>query len=464
MHRRDLLRGLAGTALGAGLLPRRGRAQSTGPAPRRIVFVFTPEGMQPDYWWPTAVGSPTDFRLGPSLQPLERHRDQLCLLRGIDHRSPQNIDACAHDIVMPHILTGGPVAPGVAHNGISTPAGMSIDRVLAQHIQGPAPFASYHFGVTAAQGREEIRQLSFDGTGQPREAQDNPYAAFLDLFNGERPAPTDGTETDDAAAAEQTRRLRILDLVRAQSEALPCGADARLRDKFTAHADATDVLRTQWRQQEARARSVTIDPVSIAPEWNDSGRHLAEANYPEVGRMQMDLLVSGLAYDLFRVGVLQWSTTVSGVSFPWLADQMNFPNTQHHAAGHSQSIYDVPEAEIPARMEDVHRMTSWYMEQFAYLLDRMKAVPEGDGTLLDHTTVVAFSEFSFSNFHDMTNLPILIAGGGGALRTGRYLDLRGSGGRDFADVLLTAAHATGVTLPRFGAPDTAQGIIPELLT
>ena len=172
------------------------------------------------------------------------------------------------------------------------------------------------------------------------------------------------------------------------------------------------------------------------------------AAFRTVGRLQMDLLVRALACDATRVASLMWSTSSSMTRMTWLGI-----SGTHHDLTHDVDA-------DPTSRQQVAAIDRWYAGELAYLLAAMKSVPEGDGTLLDHTAVLWCTEIADGPTHARRNVPWLLAGScGGAFTTGRVVDL---GGRSHADLLLSLCHALGVELASFGNPAYGGGPIAEL--
>jgi hypothetical protein len=175
------------------------------------------------------------------------------------------------------------------------------------------------------------------------------------------------------------------------------------------------------------------------------------ANYPMIGKLQMDLLVMALACDLTRVASLQWSTSVSNRVFSWLAD----PIPEGH---HDLSHFGDSDA---TAMDKLTRINNWYAQQYAYLLAAMKNVPEGEGTLLDHTVVLWGNELARGNSHALDNAPFIVAGSaGGALRTGRYLHYDGTVPHN--NLYVSILNAMGIPDTTFGNPAYCSGPLPNL--
>ena len=191
-----------------------------------------------------------------------------------------------------------------------------------------------------------------------------------------------------------------------------------------------------------------------APPPEPAGAPLSQAaDLPAIGKLQIDSLAAALACDLVRVATLQWTHAESNQTFPWLGI-----NGQHHTMSHAGD-------QDAAAQENLTKINVWYGEQMAVLLDRLAAIPEGDGTLLDHTAVVWVIEVGKGNNHAHRDLPFVIAGScGGAFRTGRFVDYLAGGGRGHPhnNLLVSLANAMGLPDTTFGDPAHCTGPLPDL--
>jgi hypothetical protein len=168
-------------------------------------------------------------------------------------------------------------------------------------------------------------------------------------------------------------------------------------------------------------------------------------NYREMGEMQTDLMVAALACDATRIGTLVWSGPTSTQTFPWLG---NFGNN-HHLLSHDAGA-----------VEPLIQINTWYSEQFAKLIAKLKAIPEADGsTLFDNTVIFWASPLGDGNQHRKVDLPLIVAGGRWHYDTGRYLPLNGV---PHGQLLVSLAASMGVDVPTFGQPETSNGPIPGL--
>jgi hypothetical protein len=177
----------------------------------------------------------------------------------------------------------------------------------------------------------------------------------------------------------------------------------------------------------------------------------ADDQYLETGRLQMDLAAAALACDQTRILTLQWSYAESEHLFQFLGISGN-----HHAISHDFSASGT-------NFNAYNRIQTWYAEQLAYFLGKLDSYQEGDGTLLDNTLVLWATEIGESTQHDLTMMPYVLAGSaGGAIRAGRLLDYSANR-RDNNQMLVSIAHALGVTdLGEFGDPSGARGPLPDL--
>jgi uncharacterized protein DUF1552 len=423
LARRMLLRGAAGATLALPWLEATGTARAHG-FPRRLVVVMTPNGTIAPDWTPS--GGEHDFVLGPILEPLEPHREDLLVLAGIDMESSYHGPGDdSHWNGMGHLLTGTELveAPPAFWAG-----GQSVDQRIADAVGAQTPLRSLELAVEKFFEHVSSR-MCYRAAGQPIPPEPSPHAAFERLFGVVPPA-------------RRARRRLVLDEVRhelASFQARLGGAD---RQRLDAHVAAVEEI------------SVKLDklPGGACPAAEpDPGVDPADATqYPVVGDLQMDLLVRALACDLTRVVTLQWGIAGSNIVHHWLGQSV-----QHHELSHRT------DADAIAQLSVINR---WYAERFAYLLAALKAVPEGDGTLLDHSVVVWCNELSEGSLHSRRAVPFVLAGScGGYFATGRFLQYGGAAaGHVHNDLLVSLCHAMGVEIATFGNPAYCHGPLPGL--
>lgn len=376
-----------------------------------------------DAWRPT--GGEEDFQLQGILASLQPFRDKLLVLEGLDQTVVTQGWISGHDPAMASLLTGVEIMQDdLFEHGQTTygwAGGISIDQAIAEHLAGQTAFASIEAGVRADQSMPNFR-MSYKGAAQPVAPENDPTALYARLF-GE-------LDLDDAELARlRARRGSAIDYVLEDLAALQATVGTDDRIKIEAHLQAARDIETRLDDLGACA-----GPMAPAAGFDP----LAEESFVPVGDAHMDLLVEALACDLTRVASLQWHNEGSTQRFTWLGH-----TEHHHALSHAGQAQPLVE------------IYTWYAERMAYLLDRLDSIPEGDGTLLDHTVVAWVTPMGHGDTHSSANLPVVLAGGGGGfLRTGRYLDL---GGRSFNDLLVTLGNAMGLPIDTFGDPSHCTG-------
>lgn len=436
--RRTVLRAAGGVLLGLPWLESLAAAQPTGQLPKRFVVFFSPNGTVPWNWTPT--GTETNFQLSPILSPLAAHQSDIVVISGVDQI--QGGAGEQHIQGMGCMLTGMPVNGGGPWNGASWAGGMSVDQVIADQIGAGTKFRSLELGVQVGNGppggtpTSVWTRMSYRGSNDPLHPENSPYAIFDRVFSDV-----------DAEEAELARRRAlkksVLDTVRDDYVSLMARIGAADRPRVEAHLSAVRELEESL---GLGTNGRTCTPPTLQPGLSV----LSNDNYGAVGRAQMDLLVIAMACDLTRVGGIQWSHSVGETRHRWLDIHEG-----HHEISHRGDSDTVAQDQLT-------RINRWYAEQFAYLLAKLKSVPEGDGTLLDHTIVLWCNELAKGNSHSGTDAPYVLAGrGGGSLRTGRFL--RYSGHVPHNNLLVSLLNAFGVDRDRFGNPDWCTGPLAGLL-
>ena len=461
ISRRTVLRGLGGMVIGLpwleAMVSRRAHGAAAAP-PRRLIMMFSANGTLFDRFVPAtdAAGNITAFK--PMLAPLEPFKSKLLVLGGVDMMScEKNSDGyggkidVGHGLSRRHMLTG--VAAIEDGSGEGLPGGPSIDQAIAQRLDGATKFRSLELGVQVVDS--PMVSLAAKTIVQPI---NDPKKAFSMVFSGVGAT----SSVDPAIARLQKRRRSILDYVQPDYTAL--------RAKLgVADAARLDTHLASIREVE-RSLSVAAPAVSgtCAPPdpnaWpaDKSKGNVAGPNedFLPIGYAQMDLLASAIACDLTRVATLQWGGT--GVYAPYLGSTFK---TDHHTLSHDdQSAAGSP----------IEVIQTWYAKHFAYLLAKLDAIPEGNGTVLDNTAVVWFSEIAQGS-HEHYDMPFVIAGqAGGFFKTGRYVNLnpgskhvvlnpswarRPPYGRTHNDLYLTFMEMMGVPAASFGDPQFCTGPI-----
>jgi hypothetical protein len=435
--------------------PRRAQAAPPAGPARRFVGIFQPGGTVRSKYTPS--GTETDFTLGPILKPLEPMQDRLLVLDGLDMDSAIGEQ---HQSGIVALLTGTPQK----NQGSGYAAGPSIDQVIATRISaGKKPRASIQLAVRWATGRSKgrlspINVLSFEdnATFNPIPPRLDPGQIFNDLFGSAVPTPGG----DAAAEARLNRKRSILDHVDKRYQALATRLGMADRQKLEQHL-------TKLREIERALGAPGSGPMPMPPAACQAPGRVDTSDYnprsglnsddtgsivdartdeaiPKIGKYLTDMLVTALACDLTAVATLQWSDTEAKHTLPWLGLK-----DHHHFYQHDGGF----------RPAECEKICTWYSQQHLYLLQQMQAVDMGGHSLLDESVVFFGNELQDPPAHGKTNMPFLLAGGGGGLRTGRWLKY---GGRSHNDLLVSVLNLFGDPRQRFGDPRYCTGPVDNL--
>ncbi len=439
LPRRTFLRGAAGTAVALPWLQAMDAGAGGVTPPKRLVAFFTNNGTVHEAWRPT--GSETDFNLGPILAPLEPFKSKLLVLAGIDMESSYHGPGSGdpHMPGMAHMLTGTEMVDTGPGQYDKMGGGISVDQFIAQQIAADTKFESLLFGVQARQyGAHAWNSMSYLGPNMPTDPEDDPSAAFDRIF-------ADVAGDAGELAVRRAQRHSVLDTVKADLDALRPKVGAEDRVRLDQHLDAVRSLEQTIDADTGVGGNCALPD---APD-NGAGSLYAPAKVPALYRMQTELLVMSLACDLTRVATLQFREALGGdMTFTWL--------------GHTETHHDIShkgDGDAVGRQQMID-INTFFAEQFAYMLELMDAVPEGDGTLLDNTAVLWCNELSRGNAHSRTDMAYVLAGGcGGYFRTGRWLNYAGE---NHNDLLVSLCHAMGVPVATFGNPAYCTGPLTGL--
>jgi Protein of unknown function (DUF1552) len=440
---------LAATGASALLLPllSRERAHGADPVfPKRIIFVVTGNGTIEEAFWPKAGAG--GLTLGEITAPLEAHKSRLLFPRGIDMRvwsedNPFGGNGDAHHN-FGAILTGTRLATGdPPHDpggpGLALASSISIDQHLGKQLNAQAQAegkTQVPFPVLSvrAWGRDGTgyATLSWTGNRAPVSAESDPRKLFSTLFSGQSGAKPDPT----LVRLQQTRRS-VLDYVGValERQAKRLGTDDRR--KVEIHLEAVRNIERQL--QGATTTSACATPSLAATDYK------AMQNFPALVEAEMDLIVAALACGSTRVATYAIGDGEDyNVYFPWLGltgKGIEFPTRHKHDIAHRPGTNNA----------DKIATEKWFMSSFARLLDKLNAVPEGGGTLLDNTVVLFLNSLNSGFGHSVLKLPIIVAGGAqlGIRSGGRLLELKNEAHNK---LLAALANAVGVPMSGWGDP------------
>ena len=422
-NRREFLREVG---LGAAALPflLNLPAFGAGAAParkKRLVIMFSPNGVFPKTFWPDGEGE--NFTLKESLSPLEPFRDKLLTLHGVCDKVRGDGDNHMRGIGC--LLTGVELFPGNVQGGSDTPAGWasgrSIDQEIRAKLQGDAAtrtrFGSLEFGVMVPERADTWTRMVYAGPNKPITPVDDPYRMFRKLYG-----QTKDREDLRSVMDEIQEDLKVI------------GAKLGAEDRQILDEHATFV-REMEQELQADGQAAEHAVPEIEP-----GVKAQNDSIPKLSKMQIDLMVNSFAADFARVATLQYTNSVGGARHRWLGIDEG-----HHELSHNP---DTDEKSV----EKLTKINRWYAEQLAYLAKRLAETPEpgGTGSLLDNTTIVWTNELGKGNSHTLDNIPFVLVGNGLDFKMGRALKFPKVAHNR---LLLSLAHGMGHEIDRFGNPD-----------
>ena len=401
ISRRTMLRG-AGAALALplleGMVPAMTALSRTAAKPAlRFGAVYVPNGIVMQNWRPATEGAA--FELMPILQPLAPFRDQMLVLSGLNSTPPPGVRGGVHSRASTKFLTA--VHPGIWDQHKEP---ISMDQVAAQELGRHTPLASLELGLEGANFAGSCDSggfscahsytISWSSASTPLPMEHNPRAVFERLFGGSE-------STDPRARRARVKAQRsILDSVTDDVTRLQRDLGPSDRLKVGAYLDAV-------RDVERR--------IEIAEAQDDQEVLLMErplgvpTGFAEHAELMYDLQLLAYQTDRTRVVTFMSGHELSGRTYP----EIGVPDA-HHPLSHHQGV--------AAALEKLTTINTYHVELFASFLEKLRATPDGDGSLLDHVMILYGAGMSDSNSHSPYNLPILLLGGGaGQLKGGRHL-------------------------------------------
>ena len=405
LPRRTVLRGL-GVALGLPLLDAMtpafaAPARMGGAAPTRLCFVYSPTGMIMDNWWPKGDAG-TDFEYSRILKPLESFRKDITVFKGLALHGGNALGDGGGD----HARAGASFLTGIhckktlgsdIHNGVSA------DQVAAAAIGQQTRFASLEFGCEDSRtvgncdsgySCAYTNSISWRNATVPMPPETNPRLVFQRLFGS-----LDTSLDPVVRARVQQDRTSVLDVVNSRAKQLMGTLGPSDRRKM-------DQYLTAVREVETRIRRAETDESEFRPDLEKPTG--IPAVYSEYAKLMFDLQALAIQADLTRIVTMMYTREGSAQSYP----ELGFTDG-HHPLSHHRNI--------PENMEKVTQINCFHTGLFAYYLGKLKAIQDGDGSLLDHSMIVYGSGLSDPNRHLHENLPAIVVGRGGGLKPGRYV-------------------------------------------
>jgi hypothetical protein len=388
----------------------------------RFGAIYIPHGSIIDKWKPKTAGG--DFEMTEILKPLEPYRNQLTIVSNLAHPSAYGGDGSAG---VHHARSSAVYLSGVhPESGPQASLGTTVDQVIAQRQGQDTPLPSLELSIESAGLNcgagltcAYRNTIAWQSSMSPLPMENNPQVIFERLFG-------DGASEEQRRARRQQSRS-LLDSVLKQTGSLQKELPPVDRTRLDQYM--TDVREIERRIQRAGAK-ITSDlkvpemPAGIPDNFED---HL---------KLMFDLQVLAWQADITRVTTFMMAQELSGAVYPGSGIREAFHNLSHHS-------------HVRANMDKLAVLNTYHVTMMSYLIAKLKATPDGDGSLLDHSMVLYGSGMGNSNQHDHEDLPIVLIGGAsGRLKGGRHLAFPFK--TTMSNLLLAMLDKFGIRLEKFG--------------
>ena len=402
LARRTFLRGL-GTTLAIPFLDAMVPALKAGTAAKpavRTAFVYVPNGIIMKDWTPAAEGSGWDFLA--TMKAMEPYRENMLVMSGLAQVNGRALGDGAGD----HARAGATWLTGVhpKKTEVDIHAGISADQVLARELGKATQLGSLEIGLESPSLAGDCdsgyscaytNTISWRNPTTPMPVEVNPRAVFERMFG-------DGESTDAASRlAAMKEQSSILDYIRGDAARLSSGLGSADRNKLDQYLEA--IRDIERRIQKAEEQNATMKmpvmerPTGIPEEFEDHAH------------LMMDLLALAFQADMTRVVSFMMAREGSNRSYRSIG-----VNDGHHSCTHHMND--------PEKIAKTQKINTHHVETFAYLIQKLKSTPDGEGTLLDHSQILYGSSISDGNAHTHHDLPILLVGSAaGQVKGGRHL-------------------------------------------
>ncbi len=371
--------------------------------PTRMAAIFVPNGVHVPDWVPTTSGF--GYQLPYILEPLSAVRDDLLVLSGLTHdKGRSNGDGPGdHARSASVFLTG---AQPRKTDGSNIRVGISVDQYAAQAIGGATRLPSLELGCEEGRGAGNCdsgyscaysSNISWASETTPVGKEVNPRLAFERMFST--------SQSGDAVLGSRQQRLAmrksILDYVADDAQRLQkdlARSDQRKLDEFLSGVRQVERQIEHGEQESKQPGAAEMEiPEGVPQEYAD---HI---------RLMLDMIVIAFQSDSTRIATMMFANAGSNRSYREIGIADGHHSLSHHAGD-------------PIKHAKIRQINRFHTTQLAYFLKRLKSIPEGDGTLLDHCMILYGSGLSDGNRHNNENLPILLAGrGGGTIDPGRHV-------------------------------------------
>jgi hypothetical protein len=411
----------------------RSAAQS---APLRMAFTYVPNGITMADWTPQGAGA--SFELSRVLKPMAPFRQDMSILSGLAHRNGMALGDGPGD----HARAAASYLTGVHPRktaGADIQNGISVDQIAAQHLGSATRFASLELGCDDSRtvgncdsgySCAYTNSLAWRGPSTPMPPETNPRLVFERLFGD-----IDTSLTPEARARRLRYRRSILDLVGERTTELSATlgpADKRKLDEYLSSIRAIE-QRIARAEKDLTGLTPTIDKPTGIP-----------VLYADYVNLMFDLQLIAFQTDMTRVVTMMMGREGSMRTYP----EIGVPDPHHPLTHHRGNVEWI---------ERVTKVNELHMQLFAGFIAKMKATPDGDGSLLDHSVVIYGSGLSDGNRHTHEDLPVMLVGKGGNFKLGHHITY--PQGTPMTNLYLTLLDRMGVQPEKLG---DSTGMIEHL--
>lgn len=396
-----------------------GAAVAKAAQPTRLAFVYIPNGVNVGLWFPQGGENTSE-----SLSPLSALRGDYSVLRNLDHDKAKNNGDGAGDHARANatFLTGCQARKTA---GADIRVGESVDQIIAKQIGHKTRVPSLELSTDPPRRSGNCDSgyscayqynLSWRGESTPAPAERDPRMVFEKLFGS-------GDPKQDAIRRE--RQKSVLDFVIGDAKRFNTRLDASDRGKM-------DEYLTAVRDIESRIENAEKFRVEVPEGQRPNG---IPDSYKEHIRLMYEMMALGFQTDTTRIASFLLAHDGSGRSFPEIG-----VSSGHHQISHHQMKAE--------NLDQIARIDRFYIEQFAWFLDKLKSTPEGEGNLLDNSMILYGGGIRDGDKHDHLDLPLLLAGHGGNLRQGRVI--QAEQGTPMTNLYLSLTDRMGAKAQRIG--------------
>ena len=425
LPRRTFLRG-AGVAMSLpfleSMVPAQTPAVRTAAVPKpRLSCIYVPHGATMDKWTPSAVGR--DFEFTEILKPLEPFREYVNVVSGTGHAPAAGVNS---DAGADHTRSAAVFLSGAPPQRDRTFVGPTIDQIAAEHIGQDTPLPSIELSIenvalSCSPGYPcgYANTISWKTPELPNPMENNPQVIFRRMFG-------EGTTTEQRTE-RRAEAKSILDSVLESASSLERELPSGDRAALSQYLDNVREIERRVEQSEQAMR----DDIEIPP---------SPAGIPDAiedhFKLMFDLQVLAFQTETSRIATMMYARDTSEAVYPNSGVREGFHVASHHSNNR-------------ANMDRFAVINNYHAAMFAYFMEKLKATPDGDGNLLDHSILLYGSSMSNGNQHNHDPLPVILAGGGaGTLTGGKHVATEPH--TPMSNLLLSILHKLGVEAESHG--------------